>query len=193
MAANKFNKQQREAHLLTVAEQYLAGQPQSAIAEKVGVNQSTISRYLRTLQTRWQAQAQEAFEAKLARELARIDRLEREHWEAWARSQQDAETVRQKQTGKGDTAKVEAEKTTRGQVGDPRFLDGIQWCIEQRLKIMGAYAPTKLEVRDWRDEARKDGIDPDALKERLVAEFTAAMVGRGDPGSPGDGTGAPGG
>jgi hypothetical protein len=66
----------------------------------------------------------------------------------------------------------------------------VEHCIELRLKITGGFAPTKLEVRDWREEARKDGIDPDVLKENLVAQFTAAMVGRGDPGSPGDGPGA---
>lgn len=30
--------------------------------------------------------------------------------------------------------------------GDPRFLAGIQWCIEQRLKIFGGYAAVKHEV-----------------------------------------------
>jgi hypothetical protein len=30
--------------------------------------------------------------------------------------------------------------------GDPRFLAGIQWCIEQRCKILGLLAAVKNEL-----------------------------------------------
>lgn len=32
---------------------------------------------------------------------------------------------------------------------------------------------------DWRDEARREGVDPDAVLKQLVEQFTAAMAGPG--------------
>jgi len=40
-----------------------------------------------------------------------------------------------------------------------------------------------LSVMDWREEARKAGIDPDELHTRLVEQFTAAMVSGSGAGS----------
>ncbi len=51
---------------------------------------------------------------------------------------------------------------------------------------------TRLDVHDWREEARKEGYDPDAIFEGLVAEFTAAMVGESSDGSPEGSQEAPG-
>ena len=45
----------------------------------------------------------------------------------------------------------------------------------QLAKILGLYVD-RIEVRDWREDARRDGFDPDEVQRRLVAEFKAAMV-----------------
>ena len=168
MAAQKFNTTQREAHLLTVADMYLTGSPQSTIAEKVGVSRQMVGAYLKKLQARWQAQANEAIDARKARELARLDRLEREYWLGWERSQRDAETVKQKQIGKGELAKIQAEKVSRGQAGDPRYLEGIMGCIEMRLKVVGGFAPTKVDLT-WQEVLEKNGLNPGDAFEQLVA------------------------
>lgn len=39
---------------------------------------------------------------------------------------------------------------------------------------------------DWREEARKQGIDPDAISKELVDQFSAAMVGASAGGSVAD-------
>ena len=31
-------------------------------------------------------------------------------------------------------------KVSKGQAGDPRFLERVCWCVEQRCKILGLYA-----------------------------------------------------
>ena len=69
---------------------------------------------------------------------------------------------------------MEMTKTSKGQVGNPRFLDGLQWCSEQRLKIFGIYAPTKFEVK-WREELEHAGIDTDDIFEKTVSEYIAAI------------------
>ena len=66
------------------------------------------------------------------------------------------------------------EKTSMGQAGDPRFLAGVQWCIERRCKIIGIDAPTKSEltgaggkpltveyINDWRHQATDAARGPE--------------------------------
>lgn len=189
-----------EAHLVTVAELYLSGKSQTYIAEEIKVNQSTVSRYIKRLQERWREASVELIDDRKARELAKIDRLEREYLEAWEKSKQDGETkVRRKKeiTLKGEPAgdnihvdvpAIEREftLTKRGQTGDPRYLQGVQWCVETRLKIMGGYAPVKVDVT-WQEILKTNGINPGDAFEQLVAaaatQLAAADGGGGNPGS----------
>jgi hypothetical protein len=56
-----------------------------------------------------------------AKELARLDNLERTYWEAYERSCQRSETASEKQQ----------------RDGNPRFLEGIQRCVALRCQILG--------------------------------------------------------
>ncbi len=59
-------------------------------------------------------------------------------------------------------------------VGDKRWLEGVQWCIEERNKILELDNPVRQEIvlRDWRKEALESGIsDPDAMVKRVIDEF----------------------
>jgi len=125
---------------------YLRGALQSDIADELGVNQSTVSRDLKALHDAWQQSALADIDQAKGRELARIDELERTYWTAWERSLQDAETETQKAVTVADGKRYEAATQRKAQMGDPRFLSGVQWCIEQRCKVIGLYAPTKQEV-----------------------------------------------
>jgi len=138
LAAELARDRRREADL------YLQGRLQADIATELDINQSTVSRDLKALQKQWLASALIDFDEAKARELAKIDRLEREYWEAWQNSCEDAETVKQKgkpgeETGQVTTSTV--ERTVKGQAGDPRFLVGVQWCIERRCKVLGIDVP----------------------------------------------------
>jgi transcriptional regulator with XRE-family HTH domain len=138
----------------------LAGQTQEAIAERLGVSQATVSRDLQTLHQQWIEDAAIDFSTAKARELARIDRLEREYWAGYLRSMQplETQTKRAVETVKAakDTAQTgvmevpgggrkEAIIRTVDQVGDPRWLKGIEWCIERRCKILGVDAPQRID------------------------------------------------
>ena len=126
-----------------IADLYLQGKLQAEIAGKLGIDQSTVSRDLKALHREWQQSALVDIDKAKGQELARIDRLEREYWTAWQRSCEDAETVRQEGTKAEGPSKI--IKTAKGQAGDPRFLQGVQWCIERRCKILGIDAPEKRE------------------------------------------------
>lgn len=131
-----------------MADLYLQGWLQVDIAAELGINQSTVSRDLKALHKVWLKAALLDFNEAKARELAKVDRLEREYWRAWQRSCEDAETMRQE----GDASGVDKiVKTAKGQAGDPRFLSGVQWCIEKRCKILGIEAAQKHLYADLSD------------------------------------------
>ena len=113
------------------------------IAEELGISVSTVSRDLSIMIDEWQANATEAIEQHIAEELERINGLEKTYWEAWYNSLEDEEVLTQKAVGSG---RKEVTKRKKDQRGDPRFLAGVQWCIEQRCKLLGISAPNRLEL-----------------------------------------------
>ena len=124
---------------------YLRGWIQADIAEETGLSQPTVSRDLKALQRDWLESALIDFNEAKAQELAKVDRLEREYWVAWEASKEDKE-VQTTEKVKGDkTARSKAQVRREGQVGNPSFLAGVQWCIERRCKILGIDAAAKVE------------------------------------------------
>jgi hypothetical protein len=79
-----------------------------------------------------------------ARELARIDLLEREAWSGWFESKKEPPITPAK-TDKGGASKS---------IGNADYLATVQWCIETRCKIRGFFAPVKPDPnRAVKDEA----------------------------------------
>ena len=147
-----------------IADLYLQGWLQCQIAEEVNLSPATVSRDIAALQAGWLDSALIDFNEAKSQELAKIDRLEREYWAAWERSCEDAETVTEKaRASKGSDRPDSVEKTkqAKGQAGDPRFLSGVQWCIERRCKILGIDAPNKIGFENDL-VVQLIGVDPDA-------------------------------
>ena len=185
MAASKFTKAQRVQNLVIIEQMYFAGRPQVEIAAHIGVKPPTLTYYLKQLNESWAQRFAEALNAHKARELARLDHVEREYWRAWERSQQDAETATQKQA-KGDT---EMSLTKRGSAGDPRFLEGILRCIEMRLRIVGGFAPTKIAPTDPPGQNEYIGRSDSELVSEFARLVDSARARTG--GEPAAGTEAP--
>ena len=139
-----------------IADFYLQGWLQADIAQEVGLSQPTISRDLKALQKAWLKSALIDFDAAKAKELAKVDRLEREYWAAWEASKKDKETQTTEKI-KSTTLRSKAQIRREGQVGNPSFLVGVQWCIERRCKILGLDAPTGIDLTN-RGESFKDII-----------------------------------
>jgi hypothetical protein len=118
-----------------VAELYLKGWLQVDIAQELNVNQSTISRDLAYLIEEWQAVALYDFNEARARELAKINLLEETYWAEWLTSKDPI--VKRKTAKKVDGQTTEATQEVSLGTGDPRFLQGVQWCIDRRCKLLG--------------------------------------------------------
>jgi predicted transcriptional regulator len=144
-----------------IADLYLQGEIQADIAEALEISQATVSRDIKALQGEWLASALVDFNEAKAQELAKIDKLEREYWDAWQRSCEDKEaTLVENREAKGDK-QSKSWLRREGQAGDPRFLQGVQWCIERRCKILGIDAPEKKEITGAMTIQYTGNVDPD--------------------------------
>jgi len=173
------SKYQREKDLAELARRYLQGEYQADIAADMGVSQVTISKDLKTLQGRWQKSALVDIDEAKARELARIDHLEREYWTAWGRSR-DVREVAKAEKRDDKTTRSSLQKEQRD--GNPAFLAGVMQCIDRRCKIMGFDAPVKQELSgviaiDISDD------EVDAELAQLFNIATAQAAGLSDEGS----------
>ena len=161
-----------------IADLYLQGWTQIDIGEELGINQSTVSRDLVAIQADWLESTLVDFNEAKAQEIAKVDRLEREYWQAWVRSCEDVESITQEGSKSGDNLSVDkVKKTRKGQAGDPRFLAGVQWCIERRCKILGIDAASKLDVTS-KGESVAAAV---SAMGTLVALYDALTAGRVAP------------
>lgn len=125
---------------------------QGEIARSFDVSQQQISQDLKAIRAAWLASAVRDFDAAKAHELAKIDEVERQAWQAWARSQEDKEVEFDESGPKGHRSGSRRE----GQVGAPAFLELVLKCIDKRCQILGLDAPKRFKI-DW------DNLDDEQL------------------------------
>jgi hypothetical protein len=107
------------------------------IAEELGISRDQVLEDLQALVPRWGDRSRAGTPEIRAQEVAALDRLEREYWDAWSRSQQPKVTRRVRTRGRDTEQSIE----TTEQTGDPRFLAGVLGCIEKRTRLLGVEAP----------------------------------------------------
>lgn len=163
MAAPKRTVIQTGRDRREIADLYLQGWTQQRIADRLNesgdkddapirgytLSQRMISYDLKKLQEAWRASALIDIDEAKARALAKVDRLEREYWTAWERSRKDSVIITQagKKPAEGEmSAPDRVTRITKPQEGNPRFLAGVQWCIERRCKIIGVDEPTRVDA-----------------------------------------------
>ncbi len=120
-----------------IAALYLRGKTQVEIAAELQISQATVSRDLAAIRGEWVKESVQAIDQRKAIELAKIDALELEYWEAWKRSQVATKQEVSEVFGTGVGNKAKIQKRTTEQTGDPRFLSGVMQCIEKRCQILG--------------------------------------------------------
>src|SRR6516225_7808708 len=106
------------------------------IAQRLELTQQQICYDLKEIRRRWRESGLVDYNEMKSRELERIDVIEQHAWAAWERSCRDKEEHTAEVTERGNRTKMRKN----GQAGDPRFLERIGWCVEQRCKIFGLYA-----------------------------------------------------
>ena len=107
MAAPKRTKFKIEQDRHTITQMYLQQKTQVEIAQALGMTQPMVSYDLAKVREQWLEATTHDLDVAKAKELARIDNLERVHWEQWEH-----------------TRKV-------------IHLDGVARCITLRMKLLG--------------------------------------------------------
>lgn len=117
--------------------------------------------------------------------MARIDRLEREYWSAWEASKKEQQTSTTEQTTDADGERLKAAIRKTEKTGDPRYLAGVERCIEQRAKILGLHAPTETRLTGRDGGPVRFSLEEAVAADRELAEAEGACVQRcGGPALP---------
>lgn len=144
---------------------YLKGNSYRVIANKIKeelgqtISFVMVGNYVNKMLEEWKQQRVSKIDDMKTIELSRIANLENTYWQGWERSLAGSKRTSDKQKAKPrrtrdvngvltETMSVEqAEKSsyTEETFGDPRFLDGIKWCIQMRCKILGVEAPIEFK------------------------------------------------
>lgn len=137
-----------------VQERYLQGQSLRKIAASLELTPGNVNTILTKLRAEWREQRKEQAAAMLPEQLAKLDMLESQYQAAFERSCQPRKVSGAK-TKKGGTGRQTAGQSgaQSGQVmnqdrqetflreeqrdGNPKFLDGVQRCIELRCRLAG--------------------------------------------------------
>lgn len=162
-----------------ISELYLKGWLQVDIAQAIGLDQSTVSRDLSTIQGQWRESTLIDFDEAKAREIAKIDNLEITYWQAWEHSLEQFRSKTIKAKGADpEAAKASAEQTlkTEDRNGNSRYLDGVQWCIDRRIKLFGLDEPIKI---DWR-ERLPEGFTEDDIQRQFAELLQLAAENAND-------------
>lgn len=145
------------------------------------LSRTRLYREMSVLLKMWRESYMSDSNAVMARELARLEKLELAYWNAWENSQTTEEEYEEIQiTGTGfgkygDNNINQLHKRTRKRErsGNVDFLNGIQRTIEMRYRLLGISKTTTVNI-NWRAEAARAGFDPDsfvdAIVERIVDE-----------------------
>lgn len=167
----------REARMDILAKLYRHGYTYREMREEVmrrldmkTYSLSTVKKDVEALLKQWREERSFDLEQLLSAELARIDEIIREAWEAWEKSKEDYEETRQKQKGVptqgGEISTAYIEKTINEQrnCGDPRYLTIIDSQLKERRKLLGLYAAEKKDVNVFTFETAlmETGIQEDA-------------------------------
>lgn len=198
----KRNKAQRFEARDQIARLRLQGVTLRQISLKVGISLATVKRELVKMEEQWRADAAGAIETAKARELAKLEQIERVAWAEWERSCEDyvkekAEriTFTMKEAtadlqraidsapasiapDAGNTFETAPKLVTRetgGRIGDPKLLQIALAAHERRCKLLGLDAPSKVAPTDPTGQKPYVGSMPDAELAKRIAELQGKL------------------
>jgi hypothetical protein len=147
-----------------VTEYYLKGYPTRKIAAKITelvgtqedgevykLSYKTVSLDVSFLLKQWYAERIHDITNQKLIELTKIDLLEQTYWDAWEKSAQNHKKVINKARGTIGSKTPDHQEITETEMieyGEPRYLQGIERCIDKRCKLLGLDAPIKMEQQD---------------------------------------------
>ena len=161
----KKGKLQRVADQQGIVRLYLKQKSHREIAQTLNVSVQYVGRQLKQIKDAWLESTLVDFNRRQNQELARIDALEAEYWTAWEGSKADESREALEYVDEDSIMRLSRKRLeTIKKNGTSSFLQGIQWCIEQRCKIMGLHAHKEIKIDQHQ---RKTKELPELTREEL--------------------------
>lgn len=122
---------------------------------------------MRQLLIEWKREQLDNIDEYVAQELKKLDRMERELWDAWELSKH-SEKTKTRTSRRGDNVDMDedktkrfgdygyTEKTTEHLTGDPRYFDLLLKVQQRRAKLLGYDAPIKIDTGFNRPAEKED-------------------------------------
>jgi len=137
------------AFLGCIARWYCEGRPQIEMAEELGVDENYVVEAIRTLRSEW-ASRRDDFNTRKDEELAKLDNLEQEAWQAWQRSCEErivtrVHLERMRPSSQDEPVITEQVITKEARDGNPIYLEMVFRCIDRRIKMLGMDAPVRIQ------------------------------------------------
>lgn len=172
---------ERERDRALVAKGYLTGKSVAKIADVLNLPVSVVQSDLDTIREAWKSSAIADYNERTNIELARLDALEQVYWDAWWNSLEENERQKRETRTSQRTQWTIAQvtKNTR-QLGEAQYLQGVERCIDRRIKLLGLDAPTKSVATTTEGERPYDPLT-DAAR---VGLLLSAFVSRGTADEP---------
>lgn len=185
-------KEVKEEHLNQIAKLYVRGTTQMDMAKMLGVSQGQISSDLRLVLKKWQEERLHDIDRYKNEQLVRINAIEEEMWAAWEKSKTTKKVIINKsKSGEmldvidpvtGKMTKQQSDKYWRAGTteeepvsGDMQYMNGIMWCVQERAKILGLYAPKKVANTDPTGE-----FESTSAKE-ILGDIIGGILKRAEP------------
>ena len=155
MAAPKRTKGEKERDDIIISDLYLKGYSYRAIAKvfkddkskKYSLSHVQIGENIKKMLKEWKEDRESNIESWVNIELEKIAKLEIEYWLSWEKSKEDYIKSKSKS---GTNYLGASEETTLEEMkgfGDPRFLAGIERCIQKRCDLLGLDKPKELTIK----------------------------------------------
>ena len=150
------------ARQLLIYERIIQGEPYRAIGESLTpkIGKSEIGRIFQKVNAWLVPQILTDIKEEKARQVAELRNIVCEAMKAWHESKRDAVTKRDGLTPKGPVKMTE----TKGQVGDPKFLQVAINALRDIRRITGADAPLRVEHSG---AIRVAGRDPAEVRQEV--------------------------
>jgi hypothetical protein len=152
---------------------------------------STINQDLQAIRNAWLNSTLVDFNEAKSKELARLDELEREAFDAWERSKEKHIRLEYEISDDqipfsvdkiAEVTRKKKRKVIEATVGDIRYLEMIERVADMRCKIFGLYEAKKIQV-DWKADALQSGLtgeDIESLKEKTINTFLEVLKQAGE-------------
>lgn len=147
------SKDQKEIDIAKIAPLYIQGRNYREIAEQLGLSIKQVASDITSIKEEWRKAYIEDFNEFRKRELLKIDLIEAEAWKAWENSKRGrTSTSKSAEDSQQFGSRRSASEEHMDSHGDVQYLQLVQSCVTNRMRLLGAYGAAKIETQNTEEE-----------------------------------------